>query len=37
MSCDVEQLNWFSAEVARDESIEFSKSADSVVDGYITA
>ena len=37
MSCDVEQLNWFSVKVTRDESIKFSKSADSVVDGHITA
>ena len=37
MLCDVEQLNWFSVKVARDELIEFSKSADSVVDDYITA
>ncbi len=37
MLCDVEQLNWFSAEVARDKLIKFSESADSVVDGYITA
>ncbi len=37
MLCDVEQLNWFLTKVARDESIKFSKSADSVVDGHITA
>ncbi len=37
MLCDVEQLNQFSVKVARDESIEFSKSADGVVDGHITA
>jgi len=37
MPCDVEQLNQFLAEVARDELIEFSKSADGVVDGHITA
>ncbi len=35
MLCDVEQLNWFLVKVARDELIKFSKSADSVVDGYI--
>ncbi len=37
MSCDVKQSNWFLAEVARDELIKFSKSADSVVNGHITA
>ncbi len=37
MPCDVEQLNRFLAEVARDGSIEFSGSADGVVDGHITA
>ena len=37
MPCDVEQLNRFPAEVARDELIEFSESADGVVDGHITA
>ncbi len=37
MLCDVEQLNWFLVKVARDESIKFSKSADGVVDGHITA
>ncbi len=37
MSCDVEQSNRFPAEVARDGLIEFSGSADGVVDGHITA
>ncbi len=37
MLCDVKQLNWFLTKVARDELIEFSKSADDVVDGHITA
>ncbi len=37
MPCDVEQSNQFLVKVARDESIKFSESADSVVDGYITA
>ncbi len=37
MPCDVEQSNQFSVKVARDESIEFGESADSVVDSHITA
>jgi len=37
MSCNVKQLNQFLTEVARDELIKFSKSADNVVDDYITA
>ncbi len=37
MLCNVEQLNQFLVKVARDELIKFSKSADSVVDGHITA
>ena len=37
MLCDIKQLNWFLVKVARDKSIKFSKSADSVVNGYITA
>ncbi len=37
MPCDVKQLNWFLVKVARDKSIKFSKSADSVVNSHITA
>lgn len=37
MLCDVEQLNQFLVKVARNELIKFSKSADGVVDGHITA
>ncbi len=37
MSCDVKQLNQFLVKVARDKLIKFSKSADDVVNGHITA
>jgi len=37
MLYNVKQLNWFLVKVARDESIKFSKSADGVVNGHITA